>query len=426
MTYDEALNYISSTYKFGSKLGLQNISKLLELMDNPQKSLRFVHVAGTNGKGSTVAFTSSILMSAGLKVGIYTSPYIQRFTERIKVNNEEIKQERLAEITLKVKTTIEKMLSEGFNHPTEFEVVTAIGIQYFYEEKCNAVVLEVGLGGRFDATNVIDCPDAAVITSISYDHMAILGDTLPKIAFEKAGIIKENSDVILYDQQKEVTDVIEEICHERNARLRKVDFSKLSMHEFSVDGQHFSYGSLNELCIGLLGDHQLKNACTAVEVSLLLREKGFQISDDNIREGLRNAKWPGRLEILSKDPVVLIDGAHNEDGAQTLMEALLKYFPGYKITFILGVLKDKEYQKVVKLASEVGDKFIAITVPNPRALEADRLLEEISKYCVNATKSDTINGAVEMALSQRKEKELICAFGSLYFIGEVRDYFILK
>jgi len=424
MNYEEALEFIHSTYKFGSKLGLHNIGKLLELLDNPHKRLKFVHVAGTNGKGSTTAFISSILMSANYKVGIYTSPFIQRFTERIKINNVEIGQGRLADITLKVKNAIKTMISEGFNHPTEFEVVTAVALEYFYEEKCDIVVLEVGLGGRYDATNIIGSPEIAVITSISYDHMAILGDTLPKIAFEKAGIIKDGCDCVLYEQSQEVTKVIEDACNERNARLTKVNFNKLSLGIFSMDGQRFSYGHLEDLCISLLGDHQLKNACTAIEVAFILKQKGFKINDEQIIKGLKDTLWIGRLELLSKDPLFLIDGAHNEDGARTLIEAIKKYFPGYKITFIMGVLRDKEYTKLIKLASEIADKFIAIKVPNARTLEAEELFTEITKYCGNVYKSDTIKGAIELALSQRKADELICAFGSLYFIGEVREYFI--
>lgn len=424
MNYKEALDFIHSTYKFGSKLGLQNIGKLLELLDNPQKRLKFVHVAGTNGKGSTTAYISSILMAAGYKVGIYTSPFIQRFTERIKINNIEIEQQKLAHITSKVKDAIEMMIAEGFNHPTEFEVVTAVALKYYYEEKCDIVVLEVGLGGRYDATNIIDSPEVAVITSISYDHMAILGDTLPKIAFEKAGIIKKGCDCVLYKQSQEVTKVIEDACKERDAKLTKVDFNKLSLGSFSMDGQHFSYGHLEDLFISLLGDHQLRNACTAIEVAFILKQKGFKINDEQIKEGLKAAIWIGRLELLSKNPLFLVDGAHNEDGARTLMEAIKKYFPGHKVTFIMGVLKDKEYTKLIKLASEIADKFIAIAVPNSRTLKAEELFTEITKYCGNVTKSDTIKGAIELALSQRKDGELICAFGSLYFIGEVREYFI--
>lgn len=424
MNYEEALDFIHSTYKFGSKLGLHNISKLLELLGDPHKKLKFVHVAGTNGKGSTTAFISSILKAAGYRVGIYTSPYIQHFTERIKINDIEIVQERLAQITSKIKDAIDIMLSEGYNHPTEFEVVTAIGMLYYYEERCDIVVLEVGLGGRFDATNIIDCPEVAVITSISYDHMAILGDTLPKIAFEKAGIIKNGCDCVFYEQSDEVAKVIEDACREREARLTKVDFGKLQLHEFSVDGQVFSYGTMKNLKITLLGDHQLKNACTAIEVALILKNKGYNITNSDIYDGLLSTLWAGRLEVLSKNPLVLIDGAHNEDGAKTLMEAIKKYFPGYKVTFIMGVLRDKEYTKLIRLAADIADKFIAITVPNPRTLYSEELFTELTKYCGNVYKSDTIKGAIDLALSEREEKELICAFGSLYFIGEVREYFI--
>ena len=215
MDYDQAIEYIHSTFKFGVKLGLENIKALLDLMDNPHKKLKYVHVAGTNGKGSTVAFISSILIESGYRVGIYTSPYIQRFTERIRVNTDEISKQDLARITSFVRDKVESMVSMGLNHPTEFEIVTAIAFQYFFEKGCDIVVLEVGLGGRFDSTNVIDNPLVSVITTISYDHMDILGDTLSKIAFEKAGIIKDGTHVVLYPQSKDAERVLEEICREK-------------------------------------------------------------------------------------------------------------------------------------------------------------------------------------------------------------------
>jgi dihydrofolate synthase/folylpolyglutamate synthase len=255
MNYDEAMEYIHGTLKFGSKLGLHNIGMLLKLMGDPQKKLKFVHVAGTNGKGSTTAFISSILMEAGYRTGIYTSPFIQRFTERIRIGNDEISQEELADIATFVKTNVDKMLNMGENHPTEFELVTAIAFEYYCRQGCDIVVLEVGLGGRFDSTNIIDTPELAVITTISYDHMDKLGNTLPEIAFEKAGIIKPGGDVVLYGQSNEVEQVIEKACFERGATLYKSDFSDLVQHEFNIDGQIFSCGNYDKLKITLLGNH---------------------------------------------------------------------------------------------------------------------------------------------------------------------------
>lgn len=424
MDYKEALEYIHGTLKFGSKLGLKNITELLELMGNPQKKLQFVHVAGTNGKGSTVAFISNILMSSGYKVGIYTSPYIQRFTERIKINNDEISQDNLAEITSFVKEKIEVMLSRGYNHPTEFEVVTAIAMQYYLSRGCDIAVLEVGLGGRFDSTNVIETPMAAVITSISYDHMDILGDTLSKIAFEKAGIIKEQGDVVFYPQSEEVERVISDACLERHCRLLRADFASIEQQGFSVEGQSFNYKDYKKLSITLLGEHQIKNAVVAVETCELLSEKGFNITEKSIREGLKNTKWPGRLEVVNKNPVFLIDGAHNAEGAEVLADALRQYFPDKRKIFIFGVLKDKDYRNILEIISPLAYAFITVTPNSPRALPAHDLADFVMNYCKNVQIGGTIEEGIKKGLSMAKDEDIICAFGSLYYIGDVRDYFV--
>lgn len=424
MNYEEALNYIHGTLKFGSKLGLHNITDLLDLMGNPHKKLKYVHVAGTNGKGSTVAFTSSILMEAGYRVGIYTSPYIQRFTERMKVNQEEISEQELCRITEYVKSKVDILLEQGRNHPTEFEIVTAIGFQYFYEKKCDIVVLEVGLGGRFDATNVIERPAVAVITTISYDHMNILGDTLPKIAYEKAGIIKEGCDVLLFPQEEEVDTVFAEVCSDRGARLQRVDFDSIGWGEFSIDGQTFDYKELKGITTRLLGEHQVKNAVMALNTALLLNQKGYTIPEAALRNGLLKARWSGRLEVVSRNPLVLIDGAHNVEGAQVLAEALQKYFPERKKIFIFGVLRDKDYKTLVECIAPIADGFIAITPNSERALPARELEGFLKSYCENVTRNDTIKEAVDRAVRSASPDQLICAFGSLYYIGEVREMFL--
>ncbi|GAE87104.1 bifunctional folylpolyglutamate synthase/dihydrofolate synthase [Acetivibrio straminisolvens] len=422
MNYEQALEYIHGTYKFGIKLGLDNIRKLLELMDNPHKKLKYVHVAGTNGKGSTVAFISSILKESGYKVGIYTSPYIERFTERIKVNNDEISKEDLARITRYVKEKVELMILEGGNHPTEFEIVTAIAFQYFYEKNCDIVVLEVGLGGRFDSTNIIDAPLTAVITTISYDHMAQLGDTLDKIAFEKAGIIKDGTDVVLYPQVPEAGRVFEDICRKKDARLHRMSFESINMKNVSIEGQEFDYGRFKSLKIGLLGEHQVKNAVVALEAALILEQKGYdRICEDSIRKGLAFAKWPGRLEILRKEPIFLIDGTHNLEGAQTLSRFLKTYFPCKKIVFIMGVLKDKDYKSIIEVCAPLAEDIITVTPNNDRGLPAKELAQSLEGYCKNVLISDTIVNAVEKSLKITPKDGLICAFGSLYYIGEVRS-----
>ncbi len=423
MNYDEALDYIHGTLKFGSKLGLHNIGMLLNLMGDPQKKLKFVHIAGTNGKGSTVAFISSILIEAGYRTGIYTSPFIQRFTERIRIGNDEINEEDLADITGFVKKCADRMLEMGENHPTEFELVTAIAFEYYYRRKCDIVVLEVGLGGRFDSTNIIDTPELAVITTISYDHMDRLGNTLQEIAFEKAGIIKSGGDVVLYGQDPEVEQVFEKACAERGATLHKTDFSSLSLHEYGTDGQIMSYGSYDGLRIGLLGSHQTHNAAVAIMAAEQLIRKGYRISEAALRRGLFNTKWPGRLEILSRKPIVIIDSAHNAEGAFVLRKALEEYFPRRPVTLIMGVLSDKDYIAMMKTVLPGCKRLFAITTDSPKALPASELAKAAGRYCKNVQISDTIKSAVDICMKTASNDEVICAFGSLYYIGTVRSAF---
>jgi dihydrofolate synthase/folylpolyglutamate synthase len=423
MNYTEAMEYIHGTLKFGSKLGLHNIGLLLGLMGDPQKKLKFVHVAGTNGKGSTTAFISTVLMEAGYRTGVYTSPFIQRFTERIRVGSEEISPEDLAEITGFVKECADRMLEMGENHPTEFEIVTAVAFEYYYRRQCDIVVLEVGLGGRFDSTNIIGTPELAVIATISYDHTDRLGGTLPEIAFEKAGVIKPGGDVVLYGQSPEVEQVFEKACAERAAALYKTDFSGLVLQEFGIDGQTFSFDGLERLRIGLLGRHQLRNAAVAINAVKQLNRKGWNISEEALRSGLLWTKWPGRLEILSKDPVVLIDGAHNAEAAIVLRNALEEYFPGRPITAIMGVLSDKDYIAMMETVLPLCGRLFAVTTDSPKALPAAELAEAAKPYCKNVQISDTIESAVEESMRTAGRGEVICAFGSLYYIGTVRSAF---
>ena len=423
MTYDEAIAYIHDTLKFGSKLGLHNIGTLLGLMGDPQKKLRFVHVAGTNGKGSTTAFIANILMESGLRTGIFTSPFIQRFTERMRIGNEEITRDELAEITASVKANVDRMLAMGENHPTEFEIVTAVALEYYYRRECDIVVLEVGLGGRFDSTNIIDTPELAVITTISYDHTDRLGKTIPEIAFEKAGIIKPGGDVVIYGQSREAEQVFEKACSDRGARLYRTDFSGIVRHEFGIDGQVFSFDGYDRLIIGLLGAHQINNAAVAVKSAEILRRKGFKITEEALRRGLANTKWPGRLEVLRRDPVFLIDGAHNPEGAAVLRKALDEYFSGRPITLIMGVLEDKDYKSMMEAVLPVCRRLIAVTSNSPRALPAAELAKAAASYCNNIQISDTIENAIRTSLEMTEPGEVICAFGSLYYIGAVRDYF---
>ena len=422
MDYNEAVNYIHGAHKFGWKLGLHNISTLLSLMGNPHKKLKYVHVAGTNGKGSTVSFISSILIQSGYKVGIFTSPYLERFTERIKINNEEISEKDLARITEFVRKKVDIMLERGESHPTEFELITAIAFQYYYEQECDVVVLEVGLGGRLDSTNVIDASLVSVITTISYDHMDRLGTTLGEIAFEKAGIIKWGGDVVVYQQESEADEVLKRVCTEREAVMHRVDFSDIKDIEFGIEGQVFNLGRYQSLRIPLLGEHQAKNAAIAVKACEIIAGKDFNITEDSIRKGLVYARWPGRFEVMKKSPAFIIDGAHNAEGAKVLSETLQKYFPDRKILFIVGVLKDKDFKSIIKPVLHLAKGFITVTPDSERALPAKDLAMFINNYCKNVSIGDTIEEAVETSLAAASPDDVVCAFGSLYCIGRIRKY----
>lgn len=427
MNYEEALYYIHNTNRFGSKLGLENMRHLLELMGNPQDKLRFVHIAGTNGKGSVAAFISSILMKAGYRTGLYTSPYIERFTERIRINSEEISWDNLARITSLVKEKIDIMTAGGMNHPTEFEVVTAVAFQYYLEQQCDVIVLEVGLGGRLDATNIIRTPLVSVITAIALDHTDILGDTIEKIAREKAGIIKQGGNVVIYPQDEKIAAIFRDVAQSSNCSITAVNDTMIKPGPFDEDGQYFSYGEYKNLRIRLIGQHQLSNAAVAIEAISALRHSGLKVSDQNISDGLKSAVWAGRMEILRKDPLLIIDGAHNAQGADALAETLRAYFPEKKKIFIIGVLKDKDYGQLIKAVSDMASHFLTVTPDSQRALNGEVLADFIREY-YNNIGNDTIDveyctsirDAVIKGLGLAGKDDLVCAFGSLYYIGEVR------
>ncbi|WP_296837796.1 bifunctional folylpolyglutamate synthase/dihydrofolate synthase [Butyrivibrio sp.] len=444
MNYEQALSYIESIEKFGIDLGLDRMKELMRRLGDPQDRLKFVHVAGTNGKGSTVAFISNILMAAGYKTGIYISPSLDRFTKRIQVDGKEIDKEVLALLTQKVKDAADSMVSDGLSMPTEFEQVNAIAFLYYEHEKCDFVVLEVGLGGRIDSTNVIKTPEAAVIASISFDHMQYLGNTLPEIAGEKAGIMKEGGDVVVYDQAPEVMEVFRNVSKERGCRLfisgKPLNDKAL---KYDLTGQYFEYDfdpssiengkntALNKEIketyqISLLGDYQIRNASLAITAALVLQSKGYEkITDTAIKEGLINTKWEGRFELLQDNPKVIVDGAHNPDGIKVLCSSLKRLFPDKKIMFIAGVLADKDYKSMMKEIAPLGKIFYTITPPNNRALSARELADTFRSFGAEAMDFDSVEDALNKALLDAESDDVICAFGSLYYIGQIRKL-ILK
>lgn len=422
MDYKAALEYINGVSWLGSKPGLERVRVLLTGLGNPEKKLKFVHVAGTNGKGSICAYLASVLKKAGYKTGLFTSPYIARFNERMKINGREIGDEELAGIVEQVKPVADAM----DDHPTEFEMMTAAALLWFSERGCDIVVLEVGLGGRLDATNIIPCPECAVIANIGLDHTAILGGTVEEIAAEKAGIVKTGGEVVMYQQKGEVMRTVRDICDERGAELTVPDFDDISLEFNTREGQVFSYKGEN-YAIALLGEHQLYNAVCAIETVEILRRRGWEIEHDALEAGLYATSWPARFEIVEDSPWFVVDGGHNPQCALALSDALKRYFPDEKKVLMLGVLKDKDYDGIIDILAPQFDAFVTVTPNSERALSAEVLGEKLEKFGKPVSVIGDVSNGVREALNLAEELgAMVCAAGSLYICGEVRACFCLK
>ena len=417
MNAEQAIAYIHSVCWKGSIPGLGRTQELLEKMGNPEKKLKFVHIAGTNGKGSTAAMTASILSKAGYWTGLYTSPYIYRFHERIQVDGVEISDEDLTEITEYVKPLADSMAQS----PTEFELVCCIAFEYFYRKKCDIVVLEVGMGGAWDATNVIEVPEVAVITNIGLDHTEYLGDTVEKIAETKSGIFKPHGHAVVYRSTPSVEAVYERVCAERDVSLRKADFDGLVLKAHTLEGQVFDCGSRKNLVLPLLGDHQLHNASVVLSIADTLIGEGWKISEQNIYDGIRDVRWPGRFDIVCRKPLFIIDGGHNPQCIEALVKNIRDYLAGKKVVALTGVLADKDYADMYKPVMPLVDRFVCITPPNPRKLEAEQLARYLRQAGAQAQASESILDGVKQAMELAGKDGVVLCFGSLYSIGGIRD-----
>ena len=418
MNIEEALNYIHSVSWMGTIPGLERELELLSRIGNPQDALKYVHVAGTNGKGSTAAMLASVLRAAGYRTGLYTSPYILRFNERIQVNGEPISDDDLCRLTEFIRPHAEAMA----DHPTEFEVVTAIGFEHFRRQKCDIVVLEVGMGGEWDATNVIKANEAAVITNIGLDHTQVLGDTLEKIARTKSGVVKRGCPCVMYRQEASVEAVFEATCRNLDAPFCPADFDSLVPRYAGLDGQVFDWGDLRDLRLPLLGEHQLKNACTALTALQVLRVAGWHIDEDAVRRGLASVSWPGRFEVMGKDPLFIVDGGHNPQCLQALEDALRAYLPGRKLIFLNGCMADKDYGDMFRRLLPFAREFVTVTPRNPRALAAQALADYIRDALgAKATPCESVAEGVNTAIEKAGPDGAVCACGSLYMIGDIME-----
>lgn len=417
MTGSEAIAYIHSMVWDRSATGYEHARELLEKMGNPQKDLRYVHIGGTNGKGSTAAMVASVLKNAGYRTGLYTSPFIFRFNERMQVNGEQITDDELGKVTEEVKAVVDR-----YNlHPSEFALLSCVAFAYFKYKKCDIVVLEVGMGGENDSTNVIDCAEVSVLTNIGMDHTEFLGSTIEEIASTKAGILKEGTRAVLYPNVPSVETVLTEVCERKQIPYVIPDFSKIERTAHGLAGQTFSFTSHKDLYLPLLGNHQLCNAAVAISTLDLLNEAGWNISEDALRMGLREVTWPGRFEVLSQKPLFIIDGGHNPQCVQALAENITAYLEDRRIIALVGVLADKDYEEMFEPILPLVDEFVTITPPSPRSLTAKELAECLQAKGKMATSSTDIKEGVRIALSKSDDESVVLCFGSLYTIGEIQE-----
>jgi len=419
-SYSQAMEYRRRLEAGGIVPGLDSVRALTAELGNPQDGLRFVHIAGTNGKGSVAAFISSVLKCAGYRVGCYTSPGVFSPLEKWRVNARPMSRADYVRGLERVRCAAEALEEAGSPYPTPFEVESALAFWYFKEKQCDLVVLETGMGGLLDATNIIPAPLAAVLTSISMDHAGMLGNTLEEITAHKAGIIKNGCFVISAPQYPAVYQVIRHVCEEKKAQLRKVEETAIRKVRFGIEKQSFSYAGYEKLEISMAGRFQIQNAALAVETILALGECDFPVTERALRRGLLEARWPGRFEIIAKRPLFIIDGAHNEDGARKLKESVDFYFTNKKKITIMGILKDKEYEKIAALTAPLAAQIVTVAAPgNPRAVPALELAGVVRRYNPNVTAADSLQEAVEMSYLLAGKESVILAFGSLSFLGEL-------
>lgn len=426
MTYENALEKIHSLLTFGARPGLDRILTLLDRMGNPQDRLKYIHVAGTNGKGSTCAMLSSVLVAAGYKTGLFISPYITDFCERIQINNEMIDKETLANAVEETFPLVEKLQSEGIII-TEFEYVNALEFYIHAKENCDVVVLETGMGGLLDCTNVIKPPLCSVITTIGLDHTAVLGDTIEKIAEQKCGIIKSDSVAVTSKQTEKAMSVIEQTAEKLNVPLIKSESVKINVLSKTLEGSEFEYNG-RKIHLNLAGEHQLENAKTALAAIESVRQRGLlKITDDDIADGFSKAVNPARFELLHKNPIVILDGAHNPNGIEALKNAISNFLDGEKITCVMGMLADKDIDSSIKLLDGVFETVYTVPVDNPRTISSQELADKCKVYFKNVKSFDSAEKAFDVAFENAKINDgavLIC--GSLYLAGEIRPYILNK
>lgn len=417
MNYEEALNFIHSKRWLGPKRPLSCTRELLTALGEPDRKLKFVHIAGTNGKGSTCAFIESILRQAGYKTGLFTSPFLTRFNERIKVNGQDIDDSELAELVEELKPYVEACEE----HPKEFEIVTVLGIMYFAKQNCDVAVMEVGMGGAFDYTNVIDTPEVAIITAIGLDHTKQLGSTLTEIAKVKAGIIKNGGDVVIYGGDPDVNKVFSDTCREKNAALYVTQKDKVKLISSDLTSCTFNFCEYKNVRIPLAGIYQPYNAATAITAARILQNKGYNITDDDIVSGLENVVWKGRFELLRQNPDFILDGAHNPHAVRATVESLKQNFEDKKIVIVTGVMADKDINSMIDMLLPLSKCFVTIPIDYPRALTTKEYSNLLRSRGAVTEEAESVLEGVKRAIEIAGEKGAVCALGSLYLSQSVRE-----
>ncbi|MCM1126262.1 MAG: bifunctional folylpolyglutamate synthase/dihydrofolate synthase [Lachnospiraceae bacterium] len=419
MNYQEALDYVEELKKYGSVPGLASIQRLCGRLGNPQDELEFIHIAGTNGKGSVLAFCSEILKASGYRAGRYLSPTIFDYRERIQIGARPISKKDLCLWLERIKGICEELTAEGNPHPTAFEIETAMAFAYFREQNCDIVVLETGLGGLLDATNIVKTTVLEIITSISFDHMGVLGNSLSQIAEQKAGIMKPGSRVAVLKGEAEVMEVLERRAKELSIPLAVTDPSEITGVKSSLEKQSFCYKGYRELAISMAGIYQLENAALAVSAMEELNAAGFPIKERAVYRGLLQASWQGRFQVLGKRPFFIADGAHNRGGAQRLAQSVQFYFTNRRIIYIIGILRDKEQDEILRVTCPLAEQILTVPTPGERGLSAYELACMAREYHGNVTATDSVQEAVELAYLLADKETVIVAFGSLSYLGNL-------
>ena len=421
MNYQECRAYIDDSAKYGSVLGLDNMREMLDRLGNPQDAVPYVHVAGTNGKGSVIAYLYTTLTRVGYKVGRYISPTLYSYRERLEIAGEKISQEDFAKYVTEISRSIDQMTAVGMNHPTPFEIETAAAFLYFKEENCDLVLLETGMGGNLDATNIVKNTKLAVLVSISMDHMSFLGNTLGEIAEKKAGIIKPDSHMVTVKQQPEAETVIRRVCEEQNVPYEVADRDCAKVLEASITGQTFLYKD-EKYTISLAGAYQKENAVAALRALEILNEQGYPTTLRQRQDGLKRTTWPGRFALLGTKPDFVVDGAHNPAAADMLAASIERYFKGKRIIYIMGMFRDKDYRKVIQKTEKYADTILTIAAPdNPRALTPQELADAVREFHSDVRAFDDIESAVAEAYRLAGKEDVIIAFGSLAFLGDLTE-----